>query len=150
MKTTTRKAGFLLAALLLGVGSAHGFRPIEDAEAKPAIQGYDVVAYFETGEPVAGENLYQAQYEGQTWWFSSQKHLRLFRKNPERFLPLIEEKPISEIEDPIVDPEAFLIEEDRLLLFRSQKSLAFWLYQHGENKGPDSIHASRGDFRSAM
>ena len=57
----------------------------------PVLNGYDVVAYFSLkpdGEAVLGSSLYQATYnEKYSFYFSSEKNLKLFEKEPLRYLP---------------------------------------------------------------
>ncbi len=50
-----------------------------------AISGYDAVAYFTEGRPLQGRNEFSYDYRGATWKFSSQRHLELFRADPEAY-----------------------------------------------------------------
>jgi len=89
----------LLATLvvLLGIGSsAFAAEPINTLERKGlfgykpngiAIRGYDTVAYFTQGKPVAGRDEFSTQWSGATWKFSSQEHLDLFIEAPEKYAP---------------------------------------------------------------
>jgi len=52
-----------------------------------AIEGYDTVAYFTMGKPVVGKGKYRYQWEDTTWLFSSEEHLNLFKKAPEKYIP---------------------------------------------------------------
>ena len=52
-----------------------------------ALKGYDPVAYFTMGQPVKGLKEFQQKWHGATWRFSSQEHLFLFKKNPEKYAP---------------------------------------------------------------
>jgi YHS domain-containing protein len=52
-----------------------------------ALRGYDPVAYFTQGEPVPGSRVFVSQWNGATWRFSSQEHLKLFSKDPEKYAP---------------------------------------------------------------
>jgi YHS domain-containing protein len=52
-----------------------------------AIRGYDTVAYFTQSKPVEGDNVFTTQWSGATWKFSSQEHLDLFVRNPEKYAP---------------------------------------------------------------
>jgi YHS domain-containing protein len=45
------------------------------------------VAYFTQGEPVPGSRVFVSQWNGATWRFSSQEHLKLFSKDPEKYAP---------------------------------------------------------------
>lgn len=50
-------------------------------------KGYDVVAYFTEGKPVAGSERYEQAYGGVTWRFASREHRNLFAANPEKYAP---------------------------------------------------------------
>ena len=52
-----------------------------------AIRGYDVVAYHTEMQPVEGSPAYTHEYNNATWQFSSEENLRMFRDDPERFVP---------------------------------------------------------------
>lgn len=52
-----------------------------------AVGGYDPVAYFKKGEPVAGSPDISLEYKGAIWRFSSKENRDLFRKSPDEFAP---------------------------------------------------------------
>lgn len=52
-----------------------------------AIRGYDPVAYFEQGEPVKGQESLTYEWNGASWYFSSQKNLDAFKADPEKYTP---------------------------------------------------------------
>ncbi|MEZ9073779.1 YHS domain-containing (seleno)protein [Vibrio splendidus] len=52
-----------------------------------ALDGYDTVAYFTSGEPVEGNKKFSTEYKGADWYFSSEKNLTLFVNNPEKYAP---------------------------------------------------------------
>lgn len=83
-------------SLTLGFNQAFAADPINTLEKSGlfgyspsgiAIRGTDTVAYFTEGKPVAGIDKYTTQWQGATWKFSSQKHLDLFKANPEKYAP---------------------------------------------------------------
>ncbi|RMH15626.1 MAG: YHS domain-containing protein [Gemmatimonadetes bacterium] len=49
--------------------------------------GYDVVSYFERNEAVRGSADHSADFEGATFWFSSDENRRKFQEDPTRFTP---------------------------------------------------------------
>lgn len=51
------------------------------------LDGYDVVAYFDTGEAMKGKKKHSAEYEGVTFRFSSEDNLERFEAAPEKYLP---------------------------------------------------------------
>ncbi|MBO9483591.1 YHS domain-containing protein [Salinisphaera sp. G21_0] len=52
-----------------------------------AINGYDAVAYFTEGKPIKGSAKYKFEHLGVEWYFSSEKHLSLFKTHPEQYMP---------------------------------------------------------------
>ena len=50
-------------------------------------KGYDVVAYFTDGKPVAGGDRHTADYGGVKWQFASAEHRDLFAADPARYAP---------------------------------------------------------------
>ena len=49
--------------------------------------GYDVVAYFKAGRPLAGIGQFSSEYKGATWRFSSKENLDAFKASPASFAP---------------------------------------------------------------
>lgn len=88
---------FLLAAALAApVAALAGYYAVAPATAaKPeifapggkAIRGYDPVAYFTQGRPVAGKPDLTHKWKGATWHFASAANRDKFRQNPERWAP---------------------------------------------------------------
>jgi len=52
-----------------------------------ALRGYDVVAYFISGEPIKGVDSFGVKWNNSTWLFSSLKNLETFNKSPEKYAP---------------------------------------------------------------
>ena len=52
-----------------------------------ALKGYDPVAYFEVGEPTAGDSQFSYQWSGATWQFSSAANRDQFAQSPESYAP---------------------------------------------------------------
>ena len=52
-----------------------------------AVHGYDVVAYFASGQPTVGRAKYSTVYNNATYRFSSKASLKAFEKNPEKYAP---------------------------------------------------------------
>ena len=52
-----------------------------------ALGGYDTVAYFVDREAAAGSPMYQVNWQGAVWQFTSPEHAQLFEEQPERFAP---------------------------------------------------------------
>lgn len=52
-----------------------------------AIQGYDPVAFFTDGKPVAGTPEFASEFHGATYRFASAEHKAIFDKDPARYEP---------------------------------------------------------------
>ena len=52
-----------------------------------AAGGYDVVSYFEGGDPVKGNKEFKASHLGADFLFSSQENLDKFTANPDSYVP---------------------------------------------------------------
>ena len=52
-----------------------------------AIDGYDTVAYFTSGNATKGDAAYSAEWEGATWHFASAENRDTFTADPEAYAP---------------------------------------------------------------
>ena len=85
----------LLIAAALAFSPALAFAPAATAEpaiytgrfSTTALQGYDPVAYFETGEPAKGSKDFTAEYQGATFRFTSAEHRDGFIADPAAYAP---------------------------------------------------------------
>ena len=87
---------------------------------KLAIEGYDVVSYF-NGQPKKGSKNLSFNNKGVTYNFSSQANLDLFKKSPEKFEPTYGGWCAYAMgntgEKVEVDPETYKIVDGKLYLF---------------------------------
>ena len=78
----------VLVAGSLGLGSpAAALEPVSKGGDGLALGGYDAVAYFTDGKPVAGKKEFQTQWNGATWQFATADHRETFVKAPEKYAP---------------------------------------------------------------
>jgi YHS domain-containing protein len=86
------RSTLFVAALLLAPAA---YAPIASAEpviytgrfSTTALQGYDPVAYFETGAPAKGSKDFTTDYKGATFQFTSAQNRDAFLANPEAYAP---------------------------------------------------------------
>jgi len=85
----TRRSLFAAALLLAAPLSAAAKSPpvYTGLLSSTAVGGYDPVAYFTEGKPVAGSSSITHQWKGATWRFASEKNREAFKANPERYAP---------------------------------------------------------------
>lgn len=87
-----------------------------------ALEGYDPVAYFPEGggEPARGHEDLAATHLGVTYRFVSPEHRAAFRQDPGRYTPAYGgwcAYAMADGQKVEVDPEAFVIQNDRLMVF---------------------------------
>lgn len=115
------------------------------------VKGYDVVAYFKENKATKGNKYISTTHRGVTYYFSSQKHLELFVKKPEKYLPeyggwcayglsmLATNGKVGKYD---IDPKSFKIVDGRLYLFYNEKNydaLEYW------NENSDSENLKKAD-----
>jgi YHS domain-containing protein len=78
---------FALIGLLFQSFLSNGQTSEIFATSEGAIQGYDVVAYFNESKPVKGKKEFLTNYAGETWHFASAENLKSFQTSPEKYMP---------------------------------------------------------------
>ena len=84
--TLTRNC-FALATLLLAFTAGAADPIYTGTFSNKAVGGYDVVAYFDVGEPVKGSKKHTANWMDTRWLFSSAENLAAFQADPEQYAP---------------------------------------------------------------
>jgi YHS domain-containing protein len=132
----------LAVALSLGFLSA-GMAGAETSPVAPVntasgvgLKGYDPVAYFATGQPIAGVEGYTNQWKGVTYRFSSAENLDRFKAAPETYLPqyggyCAYAMSINRIAD--IDPARWEIVGGKLYLNNNRVSYALWALSESRN-----------------
>lgn len=82
-----KKIVLALFTLVITGMAAYGQQTVIFQTEGKAINGYDVVAYYNVGQPVKGNDSLSFQWSNSTWLFSSTANLELFRQNPEKYAP---------------------------------------------------------------
>ncbi|MXN64335.1 hypothetical protein GR183_05420 [Stappia sp. GBMRC 2046] len=105
---------FIAAASFAFAGEA-----INGRQGGLAVKGYDVVAYFTEGRPMRGRDDLEHTWQGIRWRFATREHLATFTEDPARYAPryggyCAGGVAIGNLAP--IDPEAFVIIEDRLYL----------------------------------
>tara|TARA_R110002051_G_scaffold165688_2_gene236590 strand:- start:55308 stop:55811 length:504 start_codon:yes stop_codon:yes gene_type:complete len=84
------RAVFALFALItlsvLTAGTAQAGEQYTDRDGR-AVNGYDVVSYFNSETPVMGLETITTEYNGASWWFASEADKALFLADPVRYAP---------------------------------------------------------------
>lgn len=119
----TRRAIVLCAASFgvacLQLPSAHAEGPPEGR--RIALSGYDVVAYFEDGQPAKGSREFWSAFDDVIYLFRSAQHRDTFASDAERFAPQYDgycAAAVSKGYKAEPDPEAWLIANGKLYVFQ--------------------------------
>lgn len=90
-----------------------------------AIGGYDVIAYFEEGKAIKGDQKYAQQFNSVTYYFSSKENQKLFEAAPQNYLPQYDgycALAVSYGKKISVDPQTFKLTDGKLYLFYNGKT----------------------------
>jgi len=121
----------MVALPALAIGLNGSLRAAQNPSPVPgkrvALAGHDPVSYFIRGRPDKGSREFWFAYDDTVYLFNSAKHRALFMADPERYAPQYHgycTMKVSERERAEADPEAWVIVEGKLYVFRSKKGLA--------------------------
>lgn len=94
-----------------------------------AIDGYDPVAFFTEKKPVPGDQKYQTTYDGAIYYFASDKNLKAFIKNSEKYAPqyggfCAMGMSMGHLQP--IDVNLFEIIDKKLYLQRNAKAVGMW------------------------
>lgn len=121
---------FALALLALALPApALAIDPVNQNLFGTAVEGIDVVAYFEEGRPVKGSADFEHQWKGARWRFASAAHRDRFAADPERFAPAYGgycAYAVAHGGTADIDPEAWKIVDGRLYLNLNARVKALW------------------------
>ena len=95
-----------------------------------AIGGYDPVAYFTDGKPVAGKPEFTHEWNGATWRFASAANRAAFALEPERYAPQFGGYCAYAVGNAYTaksDPLAWHVEDGKLYLNFSAEVREIWL-----------------------
>lgn len=101
-----------------------------------ALDGFDPIDYFLSGNAVAGISAYESYWSGAAWRFRSAANKAAFDANPELYAPQFggydafmvgAGKPVE------ANPSIFWINESKIYFFRTQHNLAEFK-QHAERR----------------
>jgi len=119
-----------LALLVLCAASAFAGQAVNaPGPDKVAIKGFDPVAYFTDGKPVAGSKEFAFQWMDATWRFASAQHREAFAADPARYAPQYGgycAYAVSQGGTADIDPAAWTIVGGKLYLNLSKSVQARW------------------------
>lgn len=128
MTATMRRIGLALGIGLLVLGAARAEEVYTNWRGL-AIKGYDPVAYFTEGRPVAGNRDFEYEWRDATWRFASAENRDRFAADPERYAPQYGgfcAWAVSQGQTAPIDPAAWRIVDGRLYLNYSAEVQQTW------------------------
>jgi len=117
------------AAALSAVSGAAAAMPQVFVRKGTAINGYDPVAYFTEGRPVAGRRDNGLIWNGAEWRFATRANLAAFESDPTRYAPQYGgycAYAVSRGYTAKTEPEAWLIVDRRLYLNFNLRVRGLW------------------------
>jgi YHS domain-containing protein len=101
----------------------------QNTENNIAIQGFDPVAYFESGKAIKGNQEISASFQETTYYFSTENNKELFLKNQVQYVPQFGgfcAYGMSEGYEAPIQPEAFTIVDNKLYFNYNLKVKEKW------------------------
>ena len=80
-------AVFIISAIIVAPVPAWAKSLVNQNWRGLAIKGYDPVAYFTLGKPVAGKKEFEYKWQDAKWRFANEDHVNLFKSDPEKYAP---------------------------------------------------------------
>ena len=108
-----------------------------------AIKGFDAISYMNKHSAILGSDLFQTEYEGATWYFSSKENLEQFKTNPSENAPQIGgfcAFAASKGFTAEADPTVFTVVDGKLFLFADQNFKEKWLEELDNGSMQTSLH----------
>jgi hypothetical protein len=105
--------------LLVSCSTPTSIAPINMTAAGVALKGYDPVAYFTMGRPVAGQEALQYRWRGARWFFATKEDMGMFQQDPDRYAPQYGgycAYAVSQGTTADIDPESWAIVDNKLYL----------------------------------
>ena len=109
---------------------------IFDTSKNIAINGYDTVAYHVQKEPLRGEEKYQVEWAGSTWYFINIENRDLFAAKPVNYAPQYggyDPLGISKGHTNPTDPTVYSLKAGQLFLHYSEQYRDHWELDRGTN-----------------
>jgi YHS domain-containing protein len=125
----------LVCTMLAACGTAKNTIS-EGADHNLILRGNDAVAYFTEGRPVAGNPAIKAEHNGVTYRFASEANRDAFLKNPAHYEPAYTgfcSAGAPYALKAAIGANVFMVYNDRLYLFGSERSRRGWLLDTSNN-----------------
>ena len=114
-----------LRALAVAAFAFAAAMPAMAQQVRVVLKGHDPVSYFTDGKPMQGEAKYSYDFDGERYYFASEKHKDMFAKEPERYMPQFSGYCTGSMARGVRNegnPEAWVIMDGRLYVFGAPDS----------------------------
>ncbi len=102
-----------------------------------AVEGYDVVSYYNMGSPEMGIKPNETEWQGVRWRFTNAENMRKFEKNPEKYAPQFGGYCATAVASGRLAgglPNIWEVFEDKLYFFCSHEAVQKWKENRWEMK----------------
>ncbi len=121
-------AAIIVMSIKLSIGPVGMWGPVS-AKNGIAINGYDTVAYLESGRAEKGVAEFSTQWKGVTWYFASEGRKKSFDAEPEKYAPKFGgycAKAVTTGLTIVSDPSVFEVRDGQVLLFFVEDAKKDW------------------------
>ena len=111
-------------------------KPELEKQVPLALQGYDLVTYFNLSGAEVGVDSYQAVYQGKRYLFSSSSNQQKFAKNPQRYLPQYDAycaHSVFKSDLMLANPSIYSVRDNKLFLFSTPRAQQQWMSDADRN-----------------
>lgn len=121
-----------VCVIAAGIGAVAGAKqqsPVNVSRGQLALQGYDAVAYWTSGQPTKGSTSFEHRWNDAVWRFSTAANRDQFAKDPPRYAPEFGgycAYAVSRGYTADGDPNAWRIVDGRLYLNYSKRVQKLW------------------------
>jgi hypothetical protein len=118
-----------LTAGIVAGAAAYQKSPVNVSRGHLALQGYDAVAYWTSGQPTKGSPSFEHRWKDAVWRFSTAANRDQFAKDPSRYVPEFGgycAYAVSRGYTADIDPNAWRIVDGRLYLNYSKRVQKLW------------------------
>lgn len=101
-----------------------------DGNTQLALNGYDVLTYYDDASPNPGLREYTTRYSSAQWRFISAENLEAFLRNPEQYVPQYDGWCAWAVANGNLspsNPNFFIIQDDKLYMMCSESAISNWL-----------------------
>lgn len=101
-----------------------------------ALEGYDVITYFDLAGAKSGVDAYQAIYRGKRYLFSSTENQQKFADDPQRYLPQYDghcAQSMATEKVVLASPDIYVVDEGKLYMFSNEAARQEWSLEPQNN-----------------